>query len=83
MKEAAVLALINHDDRMGVIEMRAANIQTHLATITFKLPAASEQPGFELRVDGDLVDRIVYRSGYATSGGRHVVEASSSGRSRR
>jgi hypothetical protein len=80
LKEASVLALMNHDDRLSVIEQRAALLQTHLATITFKLPLASEQPGFELRVDGDLIDRYVYRYGYATSAGRHVVEASSNGK---
>ena len=79
LKEAAVLALLNHDDRMSVIEQRAAVLQSHLATITFKLPLAAEQPGFELRVDGELIDRYVYRYGYATSAGRHVVEASSNG----
>lgn len=75
LKEAAVLALMNHDERLSMIEQRAAMLQTKLGMLSFKLPVVAEQPGFELRVDGELVDRYVYRYGYATSAGRHLVEA--------
>jgi hypothetical protein len=80
LKDASVLALMNHDDRLAVLEQRAAVLQSRLAMITFKLPAASEQPGFELRLDGELVDRYLYRSGVGVAAGRHIVEASSNGR---
>jgi hypothetical protein len=75
LKEAASLSLINRDDRLAVAEQRAQGLQSRIAMITFKLPAGAELAGFELRVDGDLVDRYLYRSGYATTSGRHVVEA--------
>lgn len=78
LKEASVLALMNHDDRLSVIEQRAAILQGRLATIKFALPAVAEQPGFELRVDGELIDRYLYRHGWSTSAGQHTIEASSS-----
>lgn len=75
LKEASALSLINHDDRLAVAEQRAQGLQSRVAMITFKLPPGAELAGFELRVDGDLVDRYLYRTGYATTPGRHVVEA--------
>jgi hypothetical protein len=80
LKEAAALSLMNKDERVAVAESRATALQSRLAVITFKLPAATEQPGFELRVDGELVDRFLYRSGYATTPGKHFIEASAPGR---
>lgn len=80
LKEASVLALMNHDDRLSVIEQRAAILQGRLAVIKFTLPSASEQPGFELRVDGELVDRYIFRFGWAAASGRHVIEASANNR---
>lgn len=80
LKEASVLALMNHDDRLPVIEQRATLLQSKLAMINFKLPEAAEQPGFELRVDGLVVDRYIYRYGYAVSAGHHIIEALSNGK---
>ena len=80
LKEASVLALMNHDDRLSVIEQRASILQGRLAVIKFALPSASEQPGFELRVDGELIDRYIYRFGWAAAAGHHVVEASANNR---
>jgi hypothetical protein len=79
LKEASALALVNHDERVSSAEQHAATVQTRLATILFNLPPASDQRGFDLRVDGDVVDRYVYRSGYATTPGRHVVDAMAPG----
>lgn len=78
LKEAANLAYINHDDRLTLVETRAAAIEKRLPTIRLNIPtAALEQPGFELRIDGELVDKFHYRSGIiATKPGKHVVEAS-------
>jgi hypothetical protein len=78
LKEAANLAYINHDDRLALAETRAAAIEKRLPIIRVSIPtAALEQPGFELRVDGELIDKFQYRSGViATKPGRHVVEAS-------
>ena len=80
LKESAVLALMNHDERVSVIENRAAILQSRLATIRFGLPPLAEQPGFELRVDGELIDRSLYRYGWSTAAGRHLVEASFNGK---
>jgi hypothetical protein len=81
IKEASALALLNGDERMSVAEQRAAGLQKRLAMILFKLPpGVAEQAGFELRVDGELVDRFHYRTGYATTPGKHTVQASSPGR---
>jgi hypothetical protein len=78
LKEAANLAYINHDDRLALAETRAAAIEKRLPTIRVSIPTtALEQPGFELRVDGELIDKFQYRSGViATKPGKHVVEAS-------
>jgi hypothetical protein len=75
LKEAAALSLMNHDDRLALAEQRAIALQSRLALLVFKLPPAADQAGFELRVDGDLMDRYLYRSGYAATPGAHVVEA--------
>lgn len=80
LKEASILALLNHDDRLSVIEQRAALLQGRLAVIKFVLPSAAEQPGFELRIDGELIDRYIYRYGWAGASGRHVIEASANNR---
>ena len=80
LKEAAALSLLNHDDRLASLEQRASALESHLAILSFKLPAATEQPGFELRVDGELVDRYLYRAGFATLPGHHLVEAFAPGR---
>jgi hypothetical protein len=78
LKDAANLAYINHDDRFALAESRAAALERRLPTIRVAIPQnVLEQPGFELRVDGELVDRFHYRSGVlAVKPGKHVVEAS-------
>ncbi len=78
LKDAANLAYINADDRLPLAETRATALEKRLATIRVNVPQATlEQPGFELRVDGDLVDKFHYRTGViATKPGKHVVEAS-------
>jgi hypothetical protein len=78
LKDAANLAYINADDRLPLAETRAAALEKRLPTIRIVVPQATlEQPGFELRVDGELVDKFHYRTGViATKPGKHVVEAS-------
>jgi hypothetical protein len=80
LKEASALALLTHDERMASLEQRASALESRLAMLSFRLPPAADQPGFELRVDGELVDRYLYRSAFATAPGKHVVEAYASGR---
>jgi hypothetical protein len=80
LKAAAALALVLQDERIAPAESRAAALESHLAMLRFGLPAVVQQPGFELRVDGELVDRYLYAGGVATSPGRHLVEASIPGR---
>jgi hypothetical protein len=78
LKDAANLAYINADDRLPLAETRASALEKRLATIRINVPQATlEQPGFELRIDGELIDKFNYRSGViATKPGKHVVEAS-------
>lgn len=78
LKEAANLAYLNHDDRLSLAETRATALEKRLPTIRVNIPqAVLEAPGFELRVDGELVDRFHYRAGVlAVKPGKHVVEAS-------
>jgi hypothetical protein len=78
LKDAANLAYLNADDRLPLAETRAAALEKRLATIRVSVPQATlEQPGFELRVDGELIDKFHYRTGViATKPGKHVVEAS-------
>jgi hypothetical protein len=77
LKDAATLAYINHDERLALAETRAAALEHRLPTLRVSIaPSALEQPGFELRVDGELVDRFHYRSGVvAVKPGKHLVEA--------
>lgn len=77
LKEAANLAYINHDERLAIAEQKAATLEKRLPTIRVNIPPnALEQPGFELRIDGELVDKFQYRTGIiATKPGKHVVEA--------
>ena len=77
-KDAANLAYINHDDRLNIAETKATALEKRLATVRVIIPqGAQEQPGFELRLDGELLDKFHYKSGIiATKPGKHVVEAS-------
>lgn len=77
LKDAANLAYLNHDDRLALAETRAATLEKRLPTIRVNVPQSMlEVPGFELRVDGELVDKFQYRSGViATKPGKHIVEA--------
>ncbi len=77
LKDAANLAYINHDDRLTLAETRAAALEKRLPTIRINVATATlEQPGFELRVDGELIDKFHYRTGIiATKPGKHIVEA--------
>jgi len=77
LKDAANLAYINADDRLSLAETRAAALEKRLPTIRVVVPPGTlEQPGFELRIDGELIDKFHYRNGVvATKPGKHVVEA--------
>jgi hypothetical protein len=77
LKDAANLAFVNHDDRFGLAESHAASLEKRLSLVRVTVPpSVIEQPGFELRIDGELVDRFYYRNGIiATKPGKHVVEA--------
>jgi len=82
LKEAAAQAFVTHDDRLPVIEQRAAALEKKTPTIlvTFA-PNTIEAPGFEMRVDGVLIDRYVYKGGViVVKPGRHLMEATAPGR---
>ena len=78
LKDAANLAYINHDDRLPLAETRAAALEKRLPLVHLDIsPATLDQPGFELRIDGELIDKFHYRNGIiATKPGKHVIEAS-------
>lgn len=82
LKDAAAHAYVAHDDRLQVIEQRAAALEKKTPNILVTIPPATmELPGFELRVDGTFVDRYVYKSGViAVKPGRHGIEASAGSR---
>jgi hypothetical protein len=78
LKEAARIAYLKKDtERFVVAEKRAGELEPTLTKIRVQIPPdVLEEPGFELRLDGALVDRFYYRDGVlVTSPGRHVVEA--------
>lgn len=77
LKDAANLAYINHDDRLTIAEQKSAALEKRLPMIRVVIPQSSlDLPGFELRVDGELIDKFHYKSGLiATKPGKHVVEA--------
>lgn len=78
LREAANLAYVNHDERQHLAEKQAAALEKRLPTLRINVPPATlVEPGFELRIDGDIVDKFDYRAGViATRPGKHVVEAS-------
>lgn len=82
LKDAAAHAYVAHDDRLQVIEQRAAALEKKTPNILVTIPPATmELPGFELRVDGTFVDRYVYKSGVVVvKPGRHAIEASAGSR---
>jgi hypothetical protein len=82
LKDAAAHAYVAHDDRLQVIEQRAAALEKKTPNIIVTIsPTTMETAGFELRVDGVFVDRYVYKNGViVVKPGRHVVEASAPGR---
>lgn len=82
LKDAAAQAFVTHDDRLPVIEQRAAALERKTPTILVAFgPNTLDAPGFEMRVDGVLVDRYVYKGGViVVKPGRHLVEASAPGR---
>jgi len=80
LREAARLAYLNHDDRLASVEKRATALEPRLSLVRVVVPAASgvagfAEPGFELRLDGELVDPFFYRDGLlaATPGGHELV----------
>ncbi len=82
LKEAASQALLNHDERVATAEQRAALLEKRIATVHLKIsPATYELQGFEVRIDGELVDRYLYKSGVvALAPGKHLVEATAPSR---
>jgi hypothetical protein len=80
LKQASAQSLMNRDARLAETEQRAVALQSRIGVLVFQLPTTSDQPGFELVVDGDIVDRFLYRTGYAVAPGKHHVEAFWSGR---
>lgn len=78
LRDAANLAYVNHDDRQATAEKLAAALEKRLPTLRVVVPPSTlVEPGFELRIDGELVDRFDYRAGVlATKPGKHVIEAS-------
>lgn len=82
LKDAAAHAYVAHDDRLQVIEQRAAALEKKSPNIVVTIPPQSmETAGFELRVDGVLIDRYVYKTGVVVvKPGRHLVEATAPGR---
>jgi hypothetical protein len=77
LKDAANLAYINHDERLTLAQGKAAALEKRLPTIRVIIPPqVQEQAGFELRVDGELIDRFYYQGGIiATKPGKHLIEA--------
>jgi hypothetical protein len=78
LREAARLAYVKHDERLSVAQKRAAELEAKLPRVRVALPpAAFDDPGFELRLDGAPVDPYFYKEGLlAMEPGKHVIEAS-------
>jgi len=80
LRDAARLAFLVHDDRLAAVEARAAALEPRLPMVRLE-GRGFEAPGFELRLDGDLVDPFLYRDRLiATSPGDHRLEALAPGR---
>ena len=77
LKEAASLAASNHDDRLAATEERAGTLEKTLPTFRVSAPMVLvDEPSFELRVDGKVVDKFYLRSGvFVATAGTHQLEA--------
>ena len=82
LREAQRLAYLKHDERTKVAQDRAAALEAKLPIVRVVVPPqALVEPGFELRVDGVLIDRFFYLEGVlAMTAGPHEIEATTPSR---
>lgn len=82
LREAQRLAYLKHDERTKVAQDRAAALEAKLPIVHVVVPPQGlVEPGFELRVDGVLIDRFFYLDGVlAMSAGPHEIEATTPSR---
>lgn len=78
LREAERLAYLKQDERRKVARERAIGLETRLAIVRVTIdPTTLQERGFELRVDGALIDRFFYGEGtLAMKPGPHTIEAS-------
>jgi hypothetical protein len=81
LAEAALLAYVNHDERMSIIEKRLVELERILPLIEVQLTRSDlERPGLEVLVDGRTIDRYHVRRNLAVEPGPHTVEVRAFGR---
>jgi hypothetical protein len=82
LRDAALVARANKDDRLDGIVTRAAALARTLPAVSFDLaPADADLPRLEVLVDGVSVPRqLLSWPAYVVTEGEHVVEVSAPGR---
>jgi hypothetical protein len=76
LREAALLAFIKHDDRLGSAEDHAGAIVARTGGLRFDIDAVDlRAPGFDLRIDDRSVDRFHLASPIALPAGEHRIVA--------
>lgn len=76
LREAALLAFVRHDDRLGSAEEQAAAIVKRTGGVRFDIDAVDlRAPGFDLRIDALSVDRFHLAAPVAIAPGDHHVVA--------
>jgi hypothetical protein len=82
LREAQRLAYLHRDERTKVASDRAAALEQRLPIVHVVVPATVlQQPGLEVRVDGQLIDPFFYETGIlALPAGPHTVEATTPAR---
>ena len=75
LKEATSLAMEKQDARASFARQRATQLEPKLATFGLVLDTPVDEPGLEVRLDGSLLPRFIYRDGIvATTLGAHDVD---------
>jgi hypothetical protein len=82
LREAALLAFVKHDDRLGSAEDQAGAIVAKTGGLRFDIDAVDlRAPGFDLRVDDRSIDRFHLAGAVALPpGDRHVIATVADGR---
>jgi hypothetical protein len=80
--EAAGMAQGAHDEREALARARAAALEPKIPKLEVDVPPECNLPGYELRVDGDLLGNADWGKARPMDPGSHLLEANAPGKRR-